>query len=96
LLSAKAAAGQIKVVQEYGLEAPRTSAVAGLLRTLGVEGKALLLTAARDAVVERSAANLPGVKALPAASLNVADLLRHDVVVATPGALEAIAEVLGE
>lgn len=94
-LSAKAADGKVIVVESLQLEAPKASAVAELLDRLPVAGKTLLVTPAPEALLVRSAANLPQVKVIAAASLNVHDVLATDYVVFTRPAVDAVAEVLG-
>ena len=93
-LSAKAADGKVIVVESLQLEAPKTSAVAELLDRLPVAGKTLIVTPAPEALLVRSAANLPQVKVIAAASLNVHDVLTADYVVLTKPAVDAVAEVL--
>ncbi|OFX15866.1 MAG: 50S ribosomal protein L4 [Armatimonadetes bacterium RBG_19FT_COMBO_69_19] len=93
-LSAKAADGKVIVVESLQLEAPKTSAVAELLDRLPVAGKTLIVTPAPEALLVRSAANLPQVKVIAAASLNVHDVLATDYVVLTKPAVDAVAEVL--
>jgi large subunit ribosomal protein L4 len=93
-LSAKAADGKVIVVESLQLEAPKTSAVAELLDRLPVAGKTLIVTPAPEALLVRSAANLPQVKVIAAASLNVHDVLTTDYVVLTKPAVDAVAEVL--
>ncbi len=95
VLSAKAAAGQIVVVEPLTLEAPRTKAVAELLQRLPVSGKTLIITPAPDAVLARSAANLPQVTVRPATALTVHDLLAANSIVLTKPAVAAVAEVFG-
>src|SRR5438445_13372856 len=65
-LSAKAAAGQIVVVAPPVLDAPRTKVIVAPLRRLPVAGRTLLVTAAPDAILARSASNLPHVTGRPA------------------------------
>ena len=65
-----------------------------MLRAVGGEGKVLLVTAGLDAVVSRSAANLPGLHVLQGANLNVHAILTSDRLLIVRDALEQIAEVL--
>ncbi len=95
-LSAKAAGGQVVVIDPPVLEAPRTKVVAALLRALPVSGRTLIVTAVPDGTLARSAANLPRVAVRPAASITVHDVLTADVVVVTVPALAALAAVFGK
>ncbi len=93
-LAAKAAGGQIVVLDHLDLEPPRTAALARLLQALGAPGRVLLVTAAPDPAAGRAAANLPGVQVATAASLNVHDVLAAHRVVFTREALDRASEVL--
>jgi large subunit ribosomal protein L4 len=75
VLSAKAQDGSLRVVQELAMATPSTKAMAGVLAALGFERSVLVVTAESDAAVKKSAGNLRKVNLLPAAYLNVADLL---------------------
>lgn len=92
-LSTKAAEGRVSVLERLDLEQPKTSVLARLLRAVEAEGKVLLVTAAPNAVVARSAANLPGLWVLPASNLNVHAILTADRLLITRDALDRIAEV---
>ena len=92
-LSAKAAEGRIAVLDRLELAQPKTSVLAKLLRGVAAEGKVLLVTAGADAVVSRSAANLPGLRVVQATNLNVHAILTSDWLVIVRDALDRIAEV---
>ena len=94
-LSAKAAEGQIKVLDDLQLEEIRTKAMVRVLENLGVEGSALILLPERNEVVELSARNLPDVKTLRASYLNVRDLLGYDTILMPLKALDIIESILG-
>ena len=81
------------VVEGFGLEEIKTRALRDRLAGWQLEGKLLLVLAARDEIVERSARNLGEVKILLADSLNVVDLLDADTIVFTRSALERAQEV---
>ncbi len=92
-LSAKAAEGRVVVVEPLRLEGPRTKTVAELLDRLPVAGKTLMVVPAPDGILTRSAANLPGVKVVVAASLTLHDVLASDYIVLTRPGIDAVAEV---
>jgi large subunit ribosomal protein L4 len=92
-LSAKAAEGRIAVLDRLELAQPKTSVLAKLLRGVAAEGKVLLVTAGADAVVSRSAANLPGLRVVQATNLNLHAILTSDWLVIVRDALDRIAEV---
>jgi large subunit ribosomal protein L4 len=99
-LSAKAAAGQLAVLDRLELAAPKTRTLAGLLEALGGDraaqkaGGLLLIIAAPDPAVERSAANLSSLRVLAAGALNVHDILSSQRVLVTREALQRITEAL--
>lgn len=94
-LSALAAAGQIIVVDELSMEAPKTSAMREVLRNLVGESSALVLMADRNEAVENSVRNLHNAQTLRASYLNIRDLLSHDQVIIPQAALEVIQSWLG-
>ena len=99
-LAARAAAGQFAVLDRLDLEAPKTKVLATLVRQLGwagapqKRGGVLLITAAPNQMVTRSAANLPGLRVLPATALNVHDILACEHVLVMREALERITEAV--
>ncbi len=93
VLSAKAAGGDLRVIDELTFDKPKTKELQDLLDTLGFERKTLVVTAKPETMIKRSAGNLQRVKWLPAAYLNVLDLLSHRGVLMTEDALR-VAEAL--
>ena len=77
VLSAKAANGSLQVIDDWGIEAPRTQDVRTVLDTLGLDRTTLIVTARSEEALKLSARNLPKVKWLPAPYLNVLDMLGH-------------------
>jgi large subunit ribosomal protein L4 len=93
VLSAKQADGAVRIVQSIELAEARTRLMLERLTAWNAEGKVLLVLAARDESVERSARNLSHVRLILADSLNVVDLLEADTVVFTRDALDRAQEV---
>jgi large subunit ribosomal protein L4 len=75
VLSAKAADGSLRVVDSLAIDKPSTKAMSGVLHALGFERTVLVVTGASDANARASAGNLKGVSMLPAAYLNVGDMM---------------------
>lgn len=97
LLADKARSGQLTVVEDLRLEAPRTKELAALLARLGVGAeKVVLVTAAHNQTLVQAAGNLPGVTVLTARTVNVHDLLAHPRLVVTREALDVLREVWGD
>ncbi|HEY8153246.1 MAG TPA: 50S ribosomal protein L4 [Myxococcota bacterium] len=87
--------GNITVIDELGLSAYKTKQVAKVLQDLSLkDAPVLIVIAAEDPFVERSARNLPNVSVLRVAGLNVYDVLRHRKLLLTRAAVAAIAERL--
>ncbi len=90
LLSAKASSGEIVVVDQFKLEQPKTVEMAGILKALGATHSALVVTRKPESNVIRSAQNLHGTRTLPAALLNVVDLLSYRFVVISVDGLRTV------
>jgi large subunit ribosomal protein L4 len=95
VLSSRAADGRLKVVNDFGLDAPSTSAMAGVVEATEAGRSVLIVTGAADANVQRSARNLPGADVLPADTLNVADMLAHGTLLLTVDAVRRIEALWG-
>jgi large subunit ribosomal protein L4 len=93
-LSAKAAAGELTVLDAFELDAPRTRAVTELLASLDAGRRVLLVIGSHNAMLERSARNIPYVQVILASNLNVRDLLVAETVLITRDAVEHTVEVL--
>jgi large subunit ribosomal protein L4 len=92
-LAVKASEGKVSVIEGFAeMEVPRTRTIVDLLDALGVEGTALVVLAASNDMVARSAANLTWAKTILAHNLNLYDIFTHDHVVIAKDALELIEE----
>jgi len=94
-LSAKATEDQIVVLDALEMEMPKTKEMVAVLENLRLDRGVLILLPERNEPLERSARNLPQVKALRASYLNVRDLLGYDHVLMPLGALQVIENILG-
>ena len=92
-LSAKVLENDLVLVEDIKVEGYRTKAVVAMLKALGVDRKALIVTAEVDPVLVGSARNIPGVVTSPAALINVYDIVNANQVIIDRGALAAIEEV---
>ena len=84
---------QLKVIDTFGLEAIKTSELAGVLRALAADGRVLVVAPGRDQNLELSARNLPTVEVILADSLNVVDLIKADLVLIEQPSLARMQEV---
>lgn len=92
-LSAKAAAGEIVVIDSITLSEIKTKTMASFLNAVGAEKKALVVTAEADANVVKSARNIPGVVTAFANVINVYDIVNANKLVVDKAALAKIEEV---
>lgn len=93
-LSVRAGAGDIVLLDDIQMDAPKTKTVAVLVKTLTNGESALLLLPERNETVEKSARNLQHVKALRANYLNVRDLLGYSKIVMPLAALDVVSGFL--
>jgi hypothetical protein len=90
-LNARAREGALHVVERFAFRAPKTAQLAGLLGSLGLDGrKVLVLTAGTNESVYLSGRNLPGVEVLPYFEASAYDVLWSDAVVVEEGALTGV------
>ncbi|HPW18810.1 MAG TPA: 50S ribosomal protein L4 [Candidatus Aminicenantes bacterium] len=92
-LARKHAAGDLLVTTGLDLQAPKTKEAAALLKALKLDS-ALLVDLPGNAHLFRAVRNIPRVKAVDVAGLNVYDVLAHKSLVFTRRAFEAVLERL--
>ena len=93
VLSDKAASENIVVIDEIKMDSIKTKTFKTFLNAVGVTGKALVVTAENDAIVVKSAANIPGILVTFANLINVYDILNAQKLVVDKAALAKIEEV---
>ena len=91
-LSAKAAAGEILVVDNLNLDEIKTKSMVAFLGAVEAK-KALVVTPEVCENVIKSARNIPGVMTTTATIINVYDILNHDKFIVDKAAVEKIQEV---
>jgi large subunit ribosomal protein L4 len=91
-LTDAARSGKLVAVEDPTWDEPKTKRAAGLLETLDVRGRVLVVLPAPTELgaVERSFRNLPSVKIAYANGLGTYDVLLADRIVLTAGALDAL------
>ena len=87
-LSGKVRDGELVVIDELGLQAPKTREVLRILHNVGIERSTLIVTGQPDRTILASARNLQKTKVLPAAYLNVADMMNHRHILMTEDAIK--------
>ena len=93
-LSAKLQGGDVVVVDALVADDIKTKAAAALLKTLGVNGKALVVDVQPDEKFALSVRNLAGVRMLPSNRITARDVMDTRKVVLTQAALEKLQDVL--
>ena len=92
-LSAKAAEDCVLVIENLKMEEIKTKAIADMLKAMGVDSKALIVTNEMEKNVYLSARNIEGVKASYVGMLNVYDVLNHDKFIVAKDAIAKLEEV---
>ena len=92
-LSAKAAAGEIIVIDSIKMDSIKTKDFRAFLNAVKADGKSLVVTPAKDEVIVKSARNIPGVETSMANLVNVYDILKAKYLVLDQNALAVIEEV---
>ena len=92
-LSAKAAAGEIIVIDSIKMDSIKTKDFRAFLHAVKSDGKSLVVTPSKDEIVVKSARNIPGVETSMANLINVYDILKAKYLVLDKEALTVIEEV---
>lgn len=86
---AKLLDSQVVVINELGLERPKTKEMAGILKNLGIERSCIVATKTLDRNVFLAARNIPKVSVTPASDLSAGPILLHEKILFTKDALLA-------
>ena len=90
-LSAKAAAGQIVVVENFTFETPKTKEFIKFAKDLKIDGKKVLLVlSSKENSVYLSVRNVPNAKLANASDLNTYVIMDNNAIVLTEGGLEVV------
>ncbi|MCU0857347.1 MAG: 50S ribosomal protein L4 [Pontiellaceae bacterium] len=90
----RAEAGQIMVLDDLTLAAPRTKEMCSLLKALEIKGKILLILDAPDSNVCLAARNLQDVEVVCAANVNTYQIVRYPQIVITKAGVEKLEQRL--
>jgi large subunit ribosomal protein L4 len=83
--------GEVLLIDGFGIDSPKTSQMAAVLKNLGLEGvTTLIATSDDDAVVYKSGRNIKGVCVEPVRQLNALSLLTPKKVLFTTAALDKV------
>jgi large subunit ribosomal protein L4 len=90
-LSHKAKDGQIRVVEDFSLDKPRTAAMSSILKALELGAtKTLMLTARSDRNLVLAGRNIPTLNILEADKVSTYDLLNNRVLLIQKSAVEVL------
>jgi len=95
VLSAKAGSGQLIILDKFIVNEPKTKDIFDMLVALGIDTTVLIAIDGVDDALFKSVRNLAGVKILAANLMNVTDLLGHNKLVMTAGAINKAQELWG-
>jgi large subunit ribosomal protein L4 len=93
-LASKLQGGNVVVVDALTASEIKTKAAASMLRTLGVDGKALIVDVQPDEKFALSVRNVAGVRMLPSNRITARDVMDTRKVVLTQAALQKLQDVL--
>jgi large subunit ribosomal protein L4 len=88
-LSDRAAEGKVIVVDDWGIEAPKTKDAIAVLRAIGAEHRALVVVTREQKAVAKSFRNLTDVHVIEVGELNAYDVLCSDWIVFSRESLPA-------
>lgn len=94
VLADRQRSGALTVVDRIELAEAKTKRVVEMLGALGLAGSVLIVSKDENVALERAARNLKSVKVLRCAGVNVYDVLKHQHVLLTQDAVQALAERL--
>lgn len=92
-LTSKVNNGELIILDELKLDAPKTKEMVNILKNLNVDKKALIVTSEKSEAVIKSANNIPGVQTALVNTINVYDILKHDKFIITKEAVQKVEEV---
>ncbi|HUT68956.1 MAG TPA: 50S ribosomal protein L4 [Dehalococcoidales bacterium] len=95
VLSAKAGDGELKVLDKFDFNEPKTKKMAEALAALGIDSSALIVTQEPEENVIKSARNLQDIKTMPANVLNILDILSYKTLLMTEAAVRVAEKLWG-
>ena len=95
-LSGKLADGQLIVIDDLSMDKPKTNEMVRILGNVGLNRSALVITGQTDRAVLASVRNLHRIESLPAAYLNVGDMMNHAGILMTEQAVRVAEGLWGK
>jgi len=94
-LSQKALDGQVRIIESFVFDEPKTKQAVELMDAIGFDKSALIVLPTPNGVVSRSFENLSGTKTILARNLNIRDLFTHTYLLLSKDCLELLEENFG-
>ena len=95
VLSSKAGDGDLKVIDGFNFEKPKTKQMIDALNALKIDSSALIVTQNSEENVIKSARNIPQVMTSPAGVINIMDVISHKTLLMTEAAVRAAEKLWG-
>ena len=95
-LTCKVNDAEMIVIDQLAIAEAKTRNIATMLKALGADKKALIVTKDADPMIVRASNNIPGVKTTFVGSLNVHDILDCDKFIISQEAVKLVEEVYAE
>lgn len=95
VLSSKASDGDLKILDGFKFDEPKTRKMIDILNALGIESSALIITPGPEENVIKSARNIPQVITAPAGVINILDILTHKTLLMTEDAVRITEKLWG-
>jgi large subunit ribosomal protein L4 len=94
ILSAKAKEGKLIILDDFGLEAPKTKEAVQIIKNLNVDKKATVIVGEEQYTAVKSVRNIENIRVIFSSEINAYDLLDNEYLVMTRAALGSVEEGL--
>jgi large subunit ribosomal protein L4 len=95
VLSSKASDGDLKILEGFKFEEPKTKEMMAVLNALKINSSALIVTQNSEENVIKSARNIPQITTTPANVINILDILSHKTLLMTEAAVKTAEKLWG-
>lgn len=93
-LSYRAKESDIKIVEDFSFETPKTKDIVSILKALKLDStKTLLLLPKTDSIVFKSGRNLPNLQVIEANKVSTYDIMKHKVILFQKSAVEVLEKI---
>lgn len=93
-LTSKVGEERLLVLDEMHVDQPKTKDIVAMLKSLGIDRRALLVLPDGGQNIVLSARNVPGIETTPAYTLNTLAVMRHEYIVMPVAALRTVEGIL--